>query len=409
MYNRVKAKASARWLGLVLTLSLLLIGSFATVQAADSFWDIIFGGGSSNGSSSSQTPSSSTTQQNESTSQSDIIKEVQALFDEQATAGQSTSSTSRGMTVQSVTVQPTPLSIWTDRSSYYPGDNVRISFTVPRTAYVYILNVDVQGVIRLIFPNTYDTNARFNSGTYTLPRNNKYVYPVSGPAGTEYLMMIASTDRISYFDTLSNRGGEFPVIGSPSLLLSELQKWIKQNTSWSAFGWAQFRLENRYVPPVQPKNNPPVARISASETKVLIGSSITFSAKDSYDSDGNIRYYRWDINNDGKTDGTTETIRWTFASAGTYTVRLTVEDNQGATATTTVQVIVEAPRTLLEVKVNRNLAIYVDGTYVGRSSIKQYVTPGTHTVKITDTDGSVFNNVITIPVGMDEFLLDVKF
>ncbi|HHT26209.1 MAG TPA: DUF4384 domain-containing protein [Firmicutes bacterium] len=404
MINRVNTKATAQRLSLLLTLSLLFISSIATVQAADSFFDIIFGGGGS-----SQTPSTSAPQQNESTSQSDIVKEVQALFDEQAKAGQSTSGASRGMTVQGVTVEPTPLSIWTDRSSYYSGDHVRISFTVPRTAYVYILNVDVQGVIRLIFPNTYDTNARFNSGTYTLPRNNKYVYPVSGPPGTEYLMMIASSDRISYFDTLADRGGEFPVIGSPSLLLSELQKWIKQNTSWSAFGWAQFRLENRYVTPIPPRNSPPVARIDASETRVVVGSSITFSGRSSYDPDGSIRYYRWDINNDGRTDGTSDTIRWTFASAGTYTVRLTVEDNQGATATTTVQVIVEAPRTLLEVKVNRNLAIYLDGVYVGRSSIKEYVTPGTHTVKITDTSGAVFNNVITIPVGMKEFQLDVKF
>jgi PKD repeat protein len=407
MVNRVKANASAPWLGLVLALSLLLIGSFATVQAADSFWDLILGGGSS---SSSQTPTTPTTPQSgSSSSQSDIIKDVQALFNEQANTGQSTSSTSRGMTVQGVTVEPTPLSIWTDRTSYYSGDQVRISFTLPRTAYVYILNVDVQGVIRLIFPNTYDTNAWMNSGTYTLPRNNKYVYPVSGANGTEYLMIIASSDRISYFDTLSDRGGGFPVAGSPSQLLSELQKWIKQNTSWSAFGWAQFRLENRILTPIPPKNVPPVARISASESKVIVGSSITFSGRDSFDQDGSIRYYRWDVNNDGRTDGTSDTIRWTFASAGTFTVRLTVEDNQGATATTTVQVVVEEPRTLLEVKVNRNLSIYLDGVYIGRSSVKQSVLPGMHTIKITDTSGAVFNNVITIPVGMKEFTLDVKF
>ena len=54
--------------------------------------------------------------------------------------------------------QPDPMaaSIWTDRSSYTIGENVTIFFNVSQPAYVYIYDIQPDGIVRLIFPNVVD-------------------------------------------------------------------------------------------------------------------------------------------------------------------------------------------------------------------------------------------------------------
>jgi PKD repeat protein len=70
------------------------------------------------------------------------------------------------------------------------------------------------------------------------------------------------------------------------------------------------------------------------------GTAIAFNGSGSKDSDGTIASYRWDWG-DGTSPGSSATASHAYASAGSYTVRLTVTDNVGTTgsATTTVSVI----------------------------------------------------------------------
>lgn len=85
------------------------------------------------------------------------------------------------------------------------------------------------------------------------------------------------------------------------------------------------------------QNKDPVARVGGPYNGI-IGESITFSAKNSYDDDGRIVLYEWDFG-DGIT-GTGETIIHTYEETGEYLVMLTVTDEYGATSNETTTVLI---------------------------------------------------------------------
>ncbi len=84
-------------------------------------------------------------------------------------------------------------------------------------------------------------------------------------------------------------------------------------------------------------NTPP----SASFTNATDGLAASFDATASADADGTITTYSWDFG-DGTT-GTGATVQHSYTAAGTYSVALTVTDDDGATGTSAAQVTVAAP------------------------------------------------------------------
>ena len=83
-----------------------------------------------------------------------------------------------------------------------------------------------------------------------------------------------------------------------------------------------------------PANEPP----TASFTVETDGLTAYFDASGSSDADGSIEGYSWDFGDGNKANGVT--VSHTYAYSGTYTVRLTVADNEGALGTTTQSVTV---------------------------------------------------------------------
>lgn len=78
-------------------------------------------------------------------------------------------------------------------------------------------------------------------------------------------------------------------------------------------------------------NDPPIAEFSFSPTTGIFPLNVTFDASASRDPDGSIVYYGWDFG-DGKT-ATGKVVSHTYTTWGTFSIRLTVRDNNGASAT----------------------------------------------------------------------------
>ncbi len=78
-------------------------------------------------------------------------------------------------------------------------------------------------------------------------------------------------------------------------------------------------------------NQPPVAQFTYSPTAPFVGQSVTFNATSSYDPDGAIVSYQWDLDGDGIPDQSGPIANWIYTASGAYTVTLTVLDNRGAT------------------------------------------------------------------------------
>lgn len=105
------------------------------------------------------------------------------------------------------------------------------------------------------------------------------------------------------------------------------------------------------------KNQPPVASFVHSPENPVVDQVVVLNASPSYDPDGTIISYEWDLG-DGCTR-TGMTITHSYISAGNYSVTLKVTDNEGATNTTTK--IITVRETTLSVSISTDKKEYAAG------------------------------------------------
>lgn len=163
--------------------------------------------------------------------------------------------------VPTPTPTPTPLtvSVWTDKSAYVIGENATIYFTVSQAAYIYIYDIQLDGVVRLIFPNAYAQQNYVSAGTHALP-NGSYQFTVAPPVGTEQLQIIASPLNLgltppAYYEP-------FPLVGTtPQAATTQIQVQIMgivpvpdYASDWTSF---QIMTSYAYTPPSYYPYTPP--------------------------------------------------------------------------------------------------------------------------------------------------------
>lgn len=78
---------------------------------------------------------------------------------------------------------------------------------------------------------------------------------------------------------------------------------------------------------------PPVAQFEFTPERPKVGETVHFDASESFDPDGQIIKYEWDFESDGAIDAQGVRVEHSFNQAGTFTVTLTVTDNDGETGT----------------------------------------------------------------------------
>ncbi|MCK5247872.1 DUF4384 domain-containing protein, partial [Candidatus Bipolaricaulota bacterium] len=281
-----------------------------------------------------------------------------------------------------------------------------ITYTINRSAYVYLADVTADGHVSLLFPSWFESSPQVSAGTHTIPGSGSYTLRVTEPVGTETLYLFAASGPISGFPTSFNYGfpllstnpstfrnsvlatmqsqfasgewsfdtlsfqvvtptpttGTIRVLSSPTNALVKIdgtsvgyttheQSAVTPGTHTVEISKSGYQSETRQVTvnagltstvsvtlAAIPTNNPPVAIFTFSPSDPSVGDVVTFDASASADSDGTISSYQWSLG-----DGTTATgsiISHTFAANNTFTVQLTVIDNEGAQDTSSQNVVV---------------------------------------------------------------------
>jgi len=155
--------------------------------------------------------------------------------------------------------QPLTVNVWTNKSSYAIGETLTMYFSVSQPAYIYVYDIQPDGIVRLIFPNAYSQANYVSAGTHSLP-DGSYKFTIAPPTGTEQLQIFASPVNLGlappYF------GEPFPMAGSnPGSASNQIQAQIMgivPEPQW-ATAWASFTIyQQTYIqsPPSYPSVPP---------------------------------------------------------------------------------------------------------------------------------------------------------
>ncbi|MEO8017532.1 MAG: DNA/RNA non-specific endonuclease [Pseudomonadota bacterium] len=216
-----------------------------------------------------------------------------------------------------------------------------------------------------LFSNVVPQAADMNQGPWANLENDlgdlarvqgKEVYIITGPAGNKgtlknlgRVVIPTSTWKVAVIlphdhglaDIVDYRDLEVIAVNMPNDAGVRNVDWNTYRTTVDAIeaftGYDLLALlPDDVEAAVESSTQPPLAAIAGPAGAIAEGSSATFSAAGSLDPNGSIVSYAWDFG-DGSI-GSGISVTHTFVQDGAFTVRLTVTDNDGLTASKTVAV-----------------------------------------------------------------------
>jgi len=87
--------------------------------------------------------------------------------------------------------EPLSAYVWTTESSFDVGDHITIWMRVSRASFVYLFDLQPDGIVRVLFPNAFSPNNYLFEGEYALP-DGGYDLVVHPPTGVEELLIVAT-------------------------------------------------------------------------------------------------------------------------------------------------------------------------------------------------------------------------
>jgi len=138
-------------------------------------------------------------------------------------------------------IVPTPISrpltvnVWTDKSTYAVGETMRVYFNVNQPAYIYLYDIQPDGVVRRVFPNIYSQSNFVSGGTHVLPDRPSYHYRVTHPTRVEKLRILASLSPLAV--TPSTYSEPFPMATPREIRCRTMGITAKptRTTAWASF------------------------------------------------------------------------------------------------------------------------------------------------------------------------------
>ncbi|HYF47819.1 MAG TPA: PKD domain-containing protein, partial [Planctomycetota bacterium] len=196
------------------------------------------------------------------------------------------------------------------------------------------LNTDSRHAMMIITPTTVKPSSfqrRVDNGGQSVATHSSYM--TSG-----WVKLVRSGNTItSYVSSTSSFGapvGSQTFTNLPANMLVGIMVLSHDNSRL-----CQAVFDNVTVTTAAPPNQAPVIQsMTANPTSVLENEAVAFSAA-AYDPEGEGITYSWDMG-DGTSAQAASGFSYAYSTPGTYTVRLTVTDPQGATASQTINITV---------------------------------------------------------------------
>ena len=138
--------------------------------------------------------------------------------------------------------EPLDAYVWTMESLFYVGDPIVIHLRVSRPSFVYLFDLQPDGVVRLLFPNAFSP-INFVISTHQLP-DGSYNLIASPPTGIEELLVFASTFPLPF--PPASPTDPFPIFAEdPEEAIDKLVSLLAAmdpTSSWGV-GWTALQIE----------------------------------------------------------------------------------------------------------------------------------------------------------------------
>ena len=144
--------------------------------------------------------------------------------------------------------EPIEAHVWTMESLFFVGDPIVIHLRVSQPSFVYLFDLQPDGVVRLLFPNAFSPD-NFVESTHRLP-DGAYELIASPPTGIEELLVFASTSPLPFPPAAPT--DPFPIFAEDPEeaidMLVSLLTAMHPTASWGV-GWTALQIEGETTEP----------------------------------------------------------------------------------------------------------------------------------------------------------------